>query len=94
MSIFRDFTSFWGNGLNAVAPGGTVRFGSFSGPINSVNQTFAAPEVLGTTANDFRVFFRGLLLDMTEYTFTAPNVIVFTVLVPTPPDLEPQYEIF
>ncbi len=93
MGVFRDYTSFYGTGSGVITPGGTVRFGSFSGSINSINQTFTAPEPLGTTTDDFRVFFKGLLLDTTEYTFIAPNIITLLVLVPTPPDKEPQYEI-
>lgn len=95
MSVFRDYTAFFGTGIGAISPGGAaVRFGTFVGPINSVNQTFSAPEILGTSKSTFKVFYNGVLVDTADYNFTAPNVITFITIVPAPPDRQPEYCIF
>ena len=92
MSIFRDFTAFFGQGVGTISGGGAMaRFGNFVGLINSINQTFVAPEILGVTKNDFKVFYNGVLLDVADYTFVAPNIIQLISIVPAPPDRQLEY---
>lgn len=94
MSVFRDYTAFFGTGTGTISPGGaTVRFGVFTGSVDGINQTFAAPEVLGVTKDDFLVYHNGVLVDRNDYLFITPNVVKFTVIVPTPPDRHPEYMI-
>jgi len=95
MSVFRDYTSFYGAGISAISSAGaTVRFGVFNGSIDGVNQTFAAPEILGTSKDTFRVFYNGVLVDTVGYNFTAPNVIALIAIVPAPPDRPLEYCVF
>jgi len=95
MSIFRDYTAFFGNGVGAVSPGGAVvRFGTFTGTINGINQTFQAPEPLGTTKDNFKVIYNGVIVDTADYHFTAPNIIEFISIVPSPPDRPIEYLLF
>ena len=95
MSIFRDYAAFFGTGVGAISPGGAaVRFGTFSGAINGINQTYAAPESLGTSKNTFKVFYNGVLVNTADYNFTTPNMITFITIVPAPPDRLPEYCVF
>ena len=95
MSVFRDYTAFFGNGVGIVSPGGVVvRFGIFSGTINGLNQTFTAPEPLGTTKTSFKVFYNGVMIDPNDYHFVAPNIIEFITIVPSPPDRPVEYMLF
>ena len=95
MGIFRDYSAFFGNGTGAISPGGaTVRFGNFTGAINGANQTFAAPEPLGASKSSFKVYYNGVMLDVADYTFVAPNTITLITIVPSPPDRQLEYLLF
>jgi len=86
MSIFRDYTAFYGSGTGSINPGGgAMHFGTFVGPIDGINTTFTAPEILGTTKDDFRVYLTGVMLATADYTFTAPDIITLIGIVPLPP---------